>query len=63
MRCSQFAQSMQPSAYKLFEHYVLRLPNALHNSQGFSSQQGRLHKDLRGNERVIVFVLPLLNFA
>jgi hypothetical protein len=54
---------MQPSAYKLFEHYVLRFRNALHHSQGFNSQQERLHKDLRGNVLGIVFVLPLLNVA
>ena len=69
MRCdlhfaqSYFAQAMQPRAYKLFEHYFLRFLNALHNSQGLSSQQGRLHADLFGNVFCIVFVLPLLNFA
>ena len=67
MRCdphlaqSYFAQAMQPRAYKLFEHYFLRFLNALHNSHGLSSQQGRLHADLFGNVHGIVFVLPLLN--
>ena len=50
--CSQAAQSLiQPSAHKLFEHYFLRFPSALHWSQGITSQQARRHNDLRGNVR------------